>query len=143
MPTLGELHRQTVEQVRAGEKHMEPFASHALPEIENAAAILRESLVRVVAKAKQDFTDGIVANSTEGEAKLVASYVPRSEPSWYFLTHGCQVRTTEIQKIVDEVWSPFLSWLQSEGLGLFMASTGMAYGVEDYVRLEAVLPEEA
>lgn len=146
MTTLGQRYK-AAEQKRDEEYNGKPpfpkdiFKTHNQPEEINALTALRESLVRVVAKAKLDFIRGIEANIHGPDFLPVATYIPSSEGCYEFLKLGAHNEAglrfrgavSSTQKVLDDIWNPFLEWAEAEGLHLHLSGVGEAFGVRHFL----------
>ena len=96
---------------------------------------LRESLAKVAQEAKQTFIRTIRSNQVSETVFEVQHLVPQSEPCFEFLlvldTYG-----TALMPMVDEVWTPFIDWLASEGLALHISRLDRPLGVQRFVNLQ-------
>lgn len=125
----------------------EQFKAHNQPSPLLDAAVARASLEAVVQKAKDDFASGIAANLS-GEAFLrVCSYVPRSEAFFRILERTYSIRidnerlvlfgpSKEVDKVIEDVWPPFLSWVTEQGLELTIGDHVNEAGRVEYYVLE-------
>jgi hypothetical protein len=151
MSTLAAQYKAGEARVKDGQSRRptghDRYRSHNSPPTGFDPDKVRASFEAVVSKAKADFASGIAANLTGDEFRSICSFIPRSEEVYRIVERTYGVRpvderihilgpTKEVEQVIDEVWKPFLGWVQEQGLELTMAGYVNEGGRNEYYVLE-------
>jgi len=151
MSTLAAQYKAGEARVKAGQSRRptgpDRYKSHNQPASGFDPDKVRASFEAVVRKAKADFASGIAANLSGDEFWTVCSFIPRSEEVYRIVERTYGMRpvderihilgpTKEVEQVINDVWKPFLVWIQEQGLELTMGGYVNEGGSTEYYVLE-------
>ena len=154
--TLAQLMAQTELSIAAGEKKQAGMLQNPKLDLVNVdpLRLLRVSLTRVVEEAQRVIEETVTENTVNDTVYEVQYLVPNTEACFevvLMLDDGVLMQPleqklyakgigdkdhVEFMALINEVWTPFKSWLKSEGLLLAIHTLKRPYGVKQFAMFQ-------